>query len=145
VLWIPKCRTEKSRNRVAGGLSPSAPKPPSKRVRTRRFTESIPPFLVGVRKNIFIYVILAVALPIFFIILGWQTLKSIGTGFIFVSLCLLIFGTLTLFGNPVPDQLSKLSLPKYRPPSTEPHKETEIGGSAPKNRGKEPFFYIFGL
>jgi len=64
---------------------------------------------------------------------------NIGTGFNYGSLCLTLFGTLTLFGNTVPAQLSKLSLPKYNPPSAEPHKETEIDGSAPNNRGIELF------
>ena len=98
-----------------------------------------PSLIQFIRKSIFIYVIFAVALPIFCIILGWRTLDNIGTGFIYGSLCLVLFGTLTLFGNTVPAQLSKLSLPKYSPPSTEPHKETEIDGSAPSNRGKELF------
>ena len=90
-------------------------------------------------KSIFIYVIFAVALPIFCIILGWRTLDHIGTGYIYGSLCLVLFGTLTLFGNTVPAQLSKRSLPKYSPPSTEPHEETEIDGPATSNRGKELF------
>jgi hypothetical protein len=47
--------------------------------------------------------------------------------------------TLTLFGNTAPDQLSKLSLPKYSPPSAEPHKEPEIDGFVTSNRGKELF------
>jgi hypothetical protein len=92
-----------------------------------------------IRKSIFIYIIFAVALPIFCIILGWRTLDNIGTGFIYGSLCLMLFGTLTLFGNTVPAQLIKLSLPKYSPPSTEPHNETEIDGSVTSNRGKELF------
>lgn len=73
-----------------------------------------------IRKSILIYIIFAVALPMFCIILGWRTLGNIGTGFIYGSLCLMLFGTLTLFGNTVPAQLSNLSLPKYSPPSTEP-------------------------
>ena len=93
-----------------------------------------------IRKSIFIYIIFSVALPIFCIILGWRTLDNIGTGLICGSLCLILFGTLTLFGNTVPAQLSKLSLPKSSPPSIEPHKETEIEGSATSNRGKELFF-----
>jgi len=64
---------------------------------------------------------------------------NIGTGFIYGSLCLMLFGTLTLFGNTVPAQLSELSLPKYSPPSTEAHTETKIDGSVPSNRGKELF------
>jgi hypothetical protein len=92
-----------------------------------------------IRKSIFIYIIFSVALPIFCIILGWRTLDNIGTGLIYGSLCLMLFATLTLFGNTVPAQLSKLSLPKYSPPPTEPHKETEIDGSVTRNRGKELF------
>ena len=98
-----------------------------------------PNLIQFIRKSIFIYVIFAVALPIFCIVLGWRTLDDIGTGFIYGSLCLLLFGTLTLFGNTVPAQLSKLSLPKYNPPSTEPHKETEIDGTVTSNLGKELF------
>ena len=92
-----------------------------------------------IRKSIFIYFIFAVALPIFCIILGWRTLGNIETGFIYGSLCLMLFGTLTLFGNTVTAQLSKLSLPKYSPPSTELHKETEIDGSVTSKSGKVPF------
>ena len=91
------------------------------------------------RKSLLIYIIFAVALPIFCIILGWRTSYNIGNGFIYGSLFLVLFGTLTLFRNTVPAQLSKLSLPKYSPPSTEPHKETEIDGSGPSNLGKELF------
>jgi hypothetical protein len=92
-----------------------------------------------IRKSILIYIIVAVALLIFCITLGWRTLDNIGTGFIYGSLCLMLFGTLTLFGNTVPAQLSELSLPKYSPTSTEPRKETKIDGSVPTNRGKELF------
>ena len=98
-----------------------------------------PNLIQFIRKSIFIYIIFAVALPIFCIILGWRTLDNIGTGFIYGSLCLVLFGTLTLFGNTVPAQLSKLSLPKYSPTSTEPRKETKIDGSVRTNRGKELF------
>lgn len=98
-----------------------------------------PNFIQLVRKSIFVYVIFAIALPVFCIILGWRTLDNIGTGYIYGSLCLVLFGTLTLFGNTVPAQLSKLSLPKYSSPSDEPHKEIESHGSTPRNRGKELF------
>ncbi len=92
-----------------------------------------------IRKSILIYSLFAVALPVICILLGWRTVDNIGTGFIYGSLCLLLFGTLTLFGNTVPAQLSKISLPKYSPPSTANHKETEIDESATSNRGKELF------
>jgi hypothetical protein len=90
-----------------------------------------------IRKSILIYIIFAVALPIFCITFGWRTLDNFGTGFIYGSLCLMVFGTLTLFGNSVPAQLSKLSLPTYSPPPTEAHEKTKIDGSVPSNRGKE--------
>ena len=92
-----------------------------------------------IRKGILSYIILSVALPTFCMILGWRTMDNIGTGFIYGSLCLVLFGTLTLFGNKVPGQLSKLGLPKYSPSSTEPNKETEINGSMASNRGKHLF------
>ena len=92
-----------------------------------------------IRKGLLIYIIFAVALSTFCIILGWRTLDNIGTGFIYGSLCLMLFGILTLFGNTVPAQLSKLALPKYSPTSTGPNKKTEIDGSVSSNRGKELF------
>jgi hypothetical protein len=98
-----------------------------------------PSLMQFIRKSIFIYIIFAVALPIFCIILGWRTLDNIGTGFIYGSLGLVLFGILTLFGNTVPAQLSKLALPKYSPASTEPNEETEINGLVTINRGKELF------
>jgi hypothetical protein len=92
-----------------------------------------------IRKILLIYLISVVILPVICLVFGFQTLDSIGTGFMFGSLCFLLFGALTLAGNTVPAQLSKLSLPKYSPPSIEPHKETEIDASVTSNRGKELF------
>ena len=93
-----------------------------------------------IRKSLLIYLGSVVILPVICLVLGFQTLDNIGKGFIYGSLCLMLFGILTLFGNTVPAQLSKLSLPKYNSPSTEPHKEIEIDGSLTSNRGKELFF-----
>ncbi len=103
--------------------------------------KSIPPqrSIQLIRKSILIYIIFAVALSAFCIILGWRTLDNIGTGFIYGSLGLVLFGILTLFGNTVPAQLSKLALPKYSPSSTEPNEETKINGLVTINRGKELF------
>ena len=92
-----------------------------------------------IRKSILIYIIFAISLPVFFIILGWRTSYNIGNGFIYGSLFWALCGILTLFGNTLPAQLSKLSLSKYKPPSTEPHKEIKIDESVPTNRGKELF------
>jgi hypothetical protein len=110
----------------------------SNTIRERKSVAS-PNLIQFIRKSIFIYVIFAVSLSIFCIVLGWRTLDDIGTGFIYGSLCLLLFGTLTLFGNTVPDQLSRLALPKYNPPSAKPHKKTEINGTVTSNPGKELF------
>ena len=96
-------------------------------------------FIQLIRKSILIYIIFAVALPIFCLILRWRTLDNIGNGYIVGSSFLVLFGTLTLFGNTVPAQLSKLSLPKYSLPPTEAHEKTKIDGSVPCNRGKELF------
>ena len=92
-----------------------------------------------IRKSLLFYIIVAAALPIFCMVLGWRTVETIGAGFIYGSLCLMLFGTLTLFGNRVPAQLSKLSLPKYSPPSTEPPKETKFDRSPTSHRGIELF------
>lgn len=93
-----------------------------------------------IRKSVLVYIILAVALSIFCMVLGWRSLDNIGSGFIYGSLCLILFGTLTLFGNTVPAQLSKLSLPKYTPASIETHKKEEIDGSVTSHRGKGLFW-----
>jgi hypothetical protein len=98
-----------------------------------------PNLILLIQKSIFFYIIFAFILPIFCIILGWRTVDNIGAGFFYGSLCLILFGTLTLFGNTIPSQLSKLSLPKYSPPSNKPHKEIKFDGSEPSNRGKELF------
>lgn len=92
-----------------------------------------------IRKSLFFYVLSVVALSVFCITLGWRTLDHIGNGFIYGALFFVLFGILTLFGNTVPAQLSKLPLPKYSPPSIAPHKKTEMDGSASRNRGKELF------
>ena len=92
-----------------------------------------------IRKSLLFYLLSALTVPLICFVFGWRTSDNIGTGFIYGSLCLMLFGTLTLFGNTVPAQLSKLSLPKYSPPSTKPHKKTEIDGSVTSNRGKELF------
>jgi hypothetical protein len=69
------------------------------------------------------------------LIFGWRSLENIGTGFIYGSLGLALFGALLLAGNTVPAQLSKLSLPFVRP-----QEEYESDGSSSKDEGRRFFF-----
>ena len=92
-----------------------------------------------IRKSLAFYLLSVVIVSAVCFFLGWRSLENIGTGFIYGSLGLVLFGILTLFGNTVPAQLSKLALPKYSPSSTEPNEETEINGSVTSNRGRELF------
>jgi hypothetical protein len=69
--------------------------------------------------------------------LGFQ---DIGTGFIYGSLGLTLFGVLILAGNTVPAQLSQLSLPKYIVPSPRRHIEAEGDSSPSIDEGKRFFF-----
>jgi hypothetical protein len=123
-----------NREYTYGGYQTMKPKPTDKKAL------SFSPILSQViRKSLLIYLGSVVILLVICLVLGFQTLDNIGKGFIYGSLCLILFGILTLFGNTVPAQLSKLSLPKYSPPSTEPHKESEIDESVTNNRGKVLF------
>ena len=67
------------------------------------------------RKILIVYLISAVTVLAICLIFGWRSLENIGTGFIYGSLGLALFGALLLAGNTVPAQLSKLSLPSVRP------------------------------
>ena len=88
-----------------------------------------------VRKGLITYILSAVAVPAICAIFGWRSLENIGTGFIYGSLGLSLFGALILSANTVPAQLSKLSLPKYIAPSLERHQESESDGSPSIDRG----------
>ena len=66
------------------------------------------------RKILIIYFISAAIVLAICFIFGWQSLENIGTGFIYGSLGLALFGALLFAGNTMPDQLSKLSLPSVR-------------------------------
>jgi len=87
------------------------------------------------RKILIVYLISAVAVLAICLIFGWRSLENIGTGFMYGSLGLALFGALLLAGNTVPAQLSKLSLPFVRP-----HEEYESDGSSPKDEGRRFFF-----
>jgi len=68
-------------------------------------------------------------------IFGWRSIEKIGTGFIYGSLGLELFGVFLLAGNAVPAQLSKLSLP-----SVGPQEEYENDGTSNKDEGRRSFF-----
>ena len=87
------------------------------------------------REILIIYFISAAIVLAICFIFGWRSLENIGTGFIYGSLGLALFGALLLAGNTVPAQLSKLSLPFDRR-----HQENESDGSPSKDEGKRFFF-----
>jgi hypothetical protein len=88
-----------------------------------------------VRKSLIIYLLSAVIVPAICFIFGWRSLEHIGTGYIYASLGLALFGALVLAGNTVPAQLSKLSIPKYRASILKRHQEAESDASASKDEG----------
>ena len=91
------------------------------------------PQIVG--KILIVYLISAVIVLVICFIFGWRSIENNGTGFIYGSLGLALFGALLLAGNTVPAQLSKLSLPSVRR-----HQENESDGSPSKDEGKRFFF-----
>jgi hypothetical protein len=88
-----------------------------------------------IRKSLITYLFFVIAIPAICFIFGWRSLENIGTGFISGSLGLALFGALLLAGNTIPAQLSRLSLPKYNPPSLRDHQEAESDGSPSRNGG----------
>ena len=93
-----------------------------------------------IRKSLITYLLSAIAILAICLIFRWRSLENIGAGFIYGSLGLALFGALLLAGNTIPAQLSRLSLPKYSPPSLRDHQETESDGS-PSRDGGIRFFY----
>ena len=87
------------------------------------------------RKILTIYFISAAIVLAICFIFGWRSLENLGSGFIYGSLGLVLFGALILAGNTVPAQLSKLSLPSVRP-----QEEYENDGTSSKDEGKRFFF-----
>ena len=92
-----------------------------------------------VRKSLIIYLPSAVTVPVICFIFGWRSLDNIGTGFIYGSLGLVLFGALTFAANTVPAQLSQLSLPKYKLPSFKRLQEPESDDSQTRAEGKDFF------
>jgi hypothetical protein len=100
----------------------------------KKVSPSSPNLLQIVRKILIVYLISAVIVLVICFIFGWRSIENIGTGFIYGSLGLALFGALLLAGNTVPAQLSKLSLP-----SVKRHQENESDGSPSKDEGKRFF------
>ena len=88
------------------------------------------------RKILIVYFISTAIMLVVCFIFGWRSIENIGTGFIYASLGLALFGALLLAGNTVPAQLSKLSLPSVRP-----QEEYENDGTSSRDEGKR-FFYM---
>ena len=88
-----------------------------------------------IRKIVIVYFMSAAIDLVICFIFGWRSTESIGTGFIYGSLGLTLFGALILAGNTVPAQLSKLSLPFVRL-----QEENENDGTLSKDEGRRFFF-----
>ncbi len=80
----------------------------------KKVSSSSPILIQIIRKSLIIYPLSAATVLAICFIFGWRSLENIGTGFIYGSLGLALFGALLLAGNTVPAQLSKLSLPSVR-------------------------------
>ena len=106
----------------------------------KKVSFSLPMLIQIIRKSLIIYLLSAVILPAICFIFGWRSLENIGTGFIYGSLCLVLFGAFILAGNTVPAQLSQLSLPKYIVPSLRRHQDAESDGSPSMDGGIRFFF-----
>ena len=87
------------------------------------------------RKILIVYFISAAIVMVICFIFGWRSIENIGTGFIYGSLGLALFGALLLAGNTVPAQLSKLSLPSVRP-----QEEYRNDGTSSEDEGRRFFF-----
>jgi len=79
---------------------------------------------------------------LFCFIFGWRSLGNIGTGFIYGSLGLALFGAMTFAANTLPAQLSQLSLPKYKPTSPKRLQEAEGDDSKTDAAGKNLFLIM---
>ena len=106
----------------------------------KKVSLSLPMLIQIIRKSLIIYLLSAVILTAICFIFGWRSLENIGTGFIYGSLCLALFGAFVLAGNTVPSQLSHLSLPKYIVPSLRRHQDAESDGSPSIDGGIRFFF-----
>ena len=88
-----------------------------------------------IRKILIVYFMSAAIVLVICFIFGWRSTENIGTGFIYGSLGLTLFGALLLAGNTVPAQLSKLSLPAVRL-----QEENQNDGTSSEDEGRRFFF-----
>ena len=88
-----------------------------------------------IRKSLISYLLSSAMILAICFIFGWRSLEYIGTGFIYGSLGLALFGALILAGNKVPTQLFKLSIP-----SLVRHQKAESDDSPSKDEGIRFFF-----
>ena len=93
-----------------------------------------------IRKSLIFYFLSAVIVTFICFIFGWRSLENFGSGFIYASLIVALFGALILAGNTAPAQLAKLSPPKYISPSLRCHQETESDSFPSRNGGLRFFF-----
>ncbi|MDY6792079.1 MAG: hypothetical protein SWH54_12500 [Thermodesulfobacteriota bacterium] len=93
-----------------------------------------------IRKSLIIYLLSGVIVPVICLIFGWRSLENIGSGFIYASLVVALFGALILAGNTAPAQLAKLSPPKYISPSLGHHQKTESNRFPSRDGGLRFFF-----
>jgi len=107
----------------------------------KKVSPSSPILTQIIRKSLIIYLLSSAIVPAICFIFGWRSLENIGTGFLYGSLGLALFGALTFAGNTVPAQLSKLSLPKCNAPSVKRHQEAESDESPTRDEGIR-FFLI---
>jgi hypothetical protein len=101
----------------------------------QKVASSSPNLTQIIGKILIFYLISAFTVLAICLIFGWRSLENIGTGFMYGSLGLALFGALLLAGNTVPAQLSKLSLPSVRP-----QEEYENDVTSSKDEGKRFFF-----
>jgi len=101
----------------------------------QKVASSSPNLTQIIGKILIFYLISAFTVLAICLIFGWRSLENIGTGFMYGSLGLALFGALLLAGNTVPAQLSKLSLPSVRP-----QEEYENDDTSSKDEGKRFFF-----
>jgi len=92
----------------------------------KKISTSSPILIQIFRKSLFMCLLFGVTVQAICFIFGWRSLENIGTGFIYGSLGLALFGALMLAGNTAPAQLSKLSLPKYNPPLLSATKKPKV-------------------
>lgn len=96
-----------------------------------------------IRKVVMFYSISIASIVATCLLFGFHGLDSIGTGLVVGSLSLVLFGALTFAGNTIPDQLGKLSLPKYNAPTETPHRDSGVSDSSRRDVANRFFLIAF--